>query len=444
MPTARSLVNTVNRYTAPGFTFRVDGDDATAVQVATVALTNLFKRERFYAQFNGAKRMWLIQGDWFWHLLADPTKPLGRRLSLERLEPGSVFPVYESDIDSEGDPLKLIRVHIAETVSVENEIRVSRLTYDKVTNEDGSTTIFRSHGIFTLEDWVTSSRPTRTILPREPLPEEITALPIYHLKNFDETAPFGSSELRGLESTLLGINQTVSDEDLTLAMEGLGVWATDGGAPIDENGNQVDWILGPGRIITHANNLKRMDGVKSVVPYGDHYDRLVTAVKEALGASDVAMGRVDAGTAESGVALLLQLGPMLAYTGEKDQTIIDVHTQLFHDLCIWFSVYEELELLQPDDDGMPVPAVTVTPMIGEKIPVNRQQAIDEVIRLRSTIPPLISLPTALAQLQAIGVVLAENELDLIQQEENTVLRGNALPGAADDENQDNRTDQETE
>lgn len=438
MPTARTLVNTVNRYTAPGFSYRVDGEDQTSVETARLALESLFAREGFLSQFNGAKRKWITQGDWFWHVLADPAKPAGRRLTLERLEPASVFPVYESDIDPEGDPDKVVRVHIAEQVRIENEIRVSRLTYEKEVLEDGTVIIWRSHGIFKLEAWWSTLRPTRVILPREPLPPEITALPIYHLKNFDATEPFGSSELRGMESTLLGINQTISDEDLTLAMDGLGVWATDGGPPVDEQGNELEWIFGPGRVITHANGLKRINSGVSVTPFGEHYDRLVTAVRLAVGASDVAIGRVEANTAESGIAILLQLGPILSYTAEKDRTIIDVHTQLFHDLCAWLAVYEELPLLTTDDNGSIVPSVQIVPMIGDKIPVNRAQLIKEVVDLRSIDPPLMSLQTALDNLRIAGVQLAENELELIQQEQESLLRANAELGAMMDKQQEQR------
>lgn len=441
MPTARTLVNTVNRYTAPEFSFRIEGPDATTIQIAQAAFNTLFIRERFFAQFNGAKRMWIIQGDWFWHLLADPLKPPGRRLSVEKLDPGAVFPVYESDVDRDGDPTKLIKVHIAEPISIESETRVSRLTYEKEVADDGTVTIFRSHGIFKIDGWQGAVTPTRVILPREPLPEEITALPVYHLKNFDDTAPFGSSELRGMESVLLGINQTVSDEDLTLAMDGLGLWATDGGVPVDEKGNEVEWIFGPGRVITRANGLRRLEGVGSVVPYGDHYERLLNAVRLTVGASDVAIGRVDASTAESGIALLLQLGPILSYTAEKDRTIVDVHAQMFHDLCVWLSVYEDLPLLAADDQGAPTPAVTVIPLIGAKIPVNQQQLIKDVIDLRSVIPPLISLSTALTMLREAGVPVQQNEEELITTEQQGALSAGDV-GAGQDTTDQERADQE--
>lgn len=435
VPTARTLCNTVNRYTAPGFTFTIEGADASAVQVAQIAFTKLFTRERFKAQFHGAKAKWIRQGDWCWHIIADPTKPAGRRLTLDTVDAGAYFPVYESEVIQGGDPDKVVKVHLAEQVIVGSDVLVSRLTYTKTTAEDGTATITRSHGLFKLDKWWQATTPVRVILADEPLPPEIQSIPVYHLRNLDDTMPFGSSEMRGLESALLAINQTISDEDLTLALEGLGVYATDGGAPLDENGNETDWIMGPGRVLTNANGLRRLSGAGSVAPYGDHFERLVTAVRQAVGASDVAVGKVDATTAESGVALLLQLGPLLAYTGEKDDTIVDVHAQMFYDLCFWLAVYEELPtLLTTDSTGQTVPSVTIIPVIGSKIPVNVKEIIERVIALRNAVPPVISLATAHQWLREAGVVLADNELELLQQEVEGVLTdGTAADEDAADE-----------
>jgi len=426
MPTARTIIDTVNRYVAPGFTYTVTGEDATAVQVAQLAFTNLFTRENFFSQFNGSKRYGLIHGDWYWHVLADPLKLPGRRLSIKRVDPGAVFQVFESDILPEGDPDKIIRVHIAEQILINGDVRVSRLTYERLYDPNTGLPlgVQRSHGIFKLEKWWQATVAETWILNDEMLPPEIKTIPVYHLKNFDATAPYGSSEMRGLESVLLGINQTISDEDLTLGVEGLGIYATDGGAPVDENGNEVEWIMGPGRVLTQANNLKRINGVGSVVPYGDHYNRLLEAVRMAVGASDAATGKIDSATAESGIALALQLAPILAYSAEKDQTIIDVHSQMFFDLCFWLQVYEDLPLTTTGDDGQLTAAVVITPIIGSKIPANIKEVIERVTTLRSASPPIISLQTAHAWLAAVGLVLAPDELALIENEQSSAL--NAL------------------
>lgn len=434
MPTARTIVNTVDRYTAPDFGFTVSalqaadgsaGGDSTTVQVAQLAFDALFTREQFFSKFTANKRKGIRKGDWLWHVIADDTKPLGRRLKIMTVDPGAYFPVFESDIVEGGDPDKIVRVHLAETIVLDKKEYVSRMTYDKLTDNEGNFTgeIVRSHAIYEMKDWATEgAKPLRVILADEPLPASIPAIPVYHIKNVDPTEPFGSSELRGFESVLLGINQTVSDEDAALALDGIGIYATDGGAPRDAQGQETDWVMGPGRVLTHAGGLKRVNGTSSVTPFGDHYDRLINAVKEAVGASDVAVGNVDSATAESGIALLLKLGPILSYTGEKDKHIVEVHAQMFYDLCYWLAEYEELPvLLSTGEGGETVPSVLITPTIGQKVPINLKAIIENIIALRTMVPPMISMQTSQDMLRAAGMPLADNEFDLITKENEALL-----------------------
>lgn len=449
MPTARTIVNTVDRYTAPGFGWTITapmaadgstggGGDSTVVQVAQLAFEALFTREQFLSKFASNKLKGLFRGDWLWHIIADDTKALGRRLKIMTVDPGAYFPVYEADIKEGGDPEKIVKVHLAETLTMNNQEYVSRMTYERLFDADGNqTAIVRSHQMFKPDEWAgTKASPVATVLPAEELPPEIPAIPVYHLKNIDPTAPFGSSELRGLESVLLGVNQTVSDEDATLALEGLGVYATDGGAPRDANGTEVDWIFGPGRVLTNAVNLRRINGAGSIAPYGDHYNRLVDAARQAVGASDAAVGKIDSSTAESGIALALQLAPMMAHTATKDQHIVDVHAQMFHDLCFWLTVYEELPLLGTGEGGELTPAVVVTPTIGNKIPVNRKQVLEEILTMRLATPSLISMQTAHKIMREAGFALEDNELELILKENEEFM--NNLNGEQDDQDEDAR------
>lgn len=449
MPTARTLINTVDRYTAPDFSWAVTAPgaeegatDSTIVQVAQLAFDSLFTREQFLGKFNSNKLKGLIRGDWLWHITADDTKSLGRRIKIMPVDPAAYFPVYEVDIKPDGDPDKLVKVHLAEPLTINNQEYVSRMTYERIFDEAGNqTAIMRSHQIFKPDEWSgTEAAAFSTVLAPEELPESIPAIPIYHLRNIDPTAQFGSSELRGLESIMLGVNQTVSDEDMTLALEGLGVYATEGGAPRDEQGREVDWIMGPGRVLTQAGGLKRVNGSTNMAPYGDHYNRLVDAARQALGASDAAVGKVDSATAESGIALALQLAPMLAHTKTKDQHIIDVHAQMFHDLCFWFTEYEELPLLMNGEGGETTPAVVVQPTIGNKIPINRKQVLDEVLTMRLATPSLISMRTATKVLREAGFPLEENEFELVL-EENAEMLAN-FNGEQDDEADDSRREEE--
>lgn len=448
MPTARTIVNTVNRYTAPEFGYMIEpregGGTDQALLVARIAFESLFTREEFFSKFAASKCKGLRMGDWpVWHILADDTKPLGRRITIQTVDPASYFPVYETDRDPSGDPDKLVAVHLVETLQVNNQERVSRLTYERLFDANGvQTGIQVSHGIFKPDAWTAATAaPESVIIAPKLLPESIPAIPVYHLKNLDPTDPFGSSELRGLESVLLGINQTISDEDAALALDGIGVYATDNGAPRDQNGNEVDWILGPGRVLIHAAGLKRISGATSVAPFGDHYARLLDAVRDAVGASDVAMGKTDTATAESGIALLMRLGPILAHTKDKDRHIIDVHAHLFHDLCFWLAEYEELPmLLTTGEGGETVPSVLITPTIGDKIPTNLKSVITDVVQLRAMTPPLISMETSIRLLREAGMDLADNELDLIVKENEEILAN--FNGEQDDADGDARRQEE--
>jgi hypothetical protein len=454
MPTARMVCKTLNRYTAPDFGWRVEplmaveegGEaDSTAVTVAQLAFDQLFAREAFLSKFYSAKLRGCRKGDWIFHVIADDTKPIGRRLKIMTVVPEAYFPVYEDDIleDGSGDSEKLVKVHLAEPIVINKKEFVSRLTYERLFDAGGNQTgIQVSHGIFDTKDWALGkSTPKTWVIQPRLLDSMIPAIPVYHIKNGDATERFGSSSLRGNESVFLAINQTVSDEDMTLALEGIGVYATDGGPPLDEAGNEVDWIMGPGRFLTNATGLRRITGASSVTPYGDHYNRLLDAVKMAEGISDVAAGRVDSATAESGVALMIQLSPILSYTDEQDKHILDVMRQFFYDLCFWLQVYEEIPLIGQGEGG-PAPTVRVQPTIGNKLPKNNREVINNVVALRSLVPPIISKATSHKMLADAGIPIADDELAQLEAEASA--EADALLGTTpiDDTTVDTRADEE--
>lgn len=441
LPTAKTLVQTVNRYTAPAFTYAlapVEGVGADSdVDIARLALEALWTREGVAGKFSSNKLNGLVKGDWLWHLHADPEKPLGSRITVDVVMPNNYFPVYDIT-----DTTKIVAVHLAELVSVNGEAKVSRMTYTKAIDGAGLPLgVLRSHGIFKTDGWwAQDAVPEEVILAEEMLPEEFQAIPVFHIKNGDSTLLYGSSELRGLESVLIGLNQSISDEDLALAMEGLGLYATDGRGPVDAQGNETEWIMGPGRVLTSANGLRRISGVTSVSPYQSHLDRLEKSAKESVGASDVAVGQVDGATAESGIAVLLKLGPILSLTGEKDLGIAAVMGQLLYNLLKFLAVYEELPLLN-GTGAEAVPKVLCTPQFGSKVPINLKAVVDQVTDLRNAVTPIISLETAHNLLRAAGMPLPDNELALLEAEAQKAAEAAAAafggdPGATADADAD--------
>lgn len=436
LPTARTLVNTLDRYTCPKFSYRIEGTGEAAT-ILTLALQNLFEREMFTSLFNAFKLEGGKLGDALLHIVADLTKPAGKRISLYKVDPAAYFPVYDVD-----DPNKIVKVHLAEQVKEGDDTVVSRLTYEKVTNPDGSTVILRSHGLFKIdEQWWEPITPVRVILAEEQLDPLIQSFPVYHYKNGDPTQPFGSSSMRGLESVFLGINQSTSDEDLTLAQEGLGMFATDGPGPVDERGNETEYITGPARVLTHAAGLRRVSGVGSVTPYGDHITRLQDAAYGSVGASDVALGKDT--SAEAGIALQIRLGPIMATTGKMDDELLGLMKQFFYDLQFWLQVYEEYPLIT-NVENKDVPLVTVVPTIGQKMPVNLTEAIKNVVDLRNCVPPVLSLRTSLALLRAAGMEIPEDEEQQLLKEASAAVALDPLaqPTGEEELAEDTRVDEE--
>lgn len=372
VPSGRTIVEATNRYTAPGFKFTATARfDSPGVDTTTAQQfwDDFFAREEFLTRFAGNKRFGLIRGDWCWHITADPNKPIGSRLSISSIDPASYFPITHPDnVD------KIIGCHIVEQIKVGSDDRIRRLTYRKVGADVNAPTgkISVEEGIFKLDKWFGPGNPEKVIQDVHELPPQITALPVYHIKNFEEPQnPFGSSELRGFERIMAAVNQAVSDEELALALEGLGVYETDAPPPRNASGDEVPWTLGPGYVVEHPLGTKfaRVGGVGSVSPLQDHIGFLIKSLREAAATPDIAVGVVDVKVAESGIARTLQLGPMLAKTDEKDQVIIDKHRQMGFDLINgWGPAYEQATF-----DG-----VDLRPQVGDKMPVDRTARLAEL------------------------------------------------------------------
>jgi hypothetical protein len=412
VPSGRVIVDAVNRYTAPGLNYAVTPNVGTpnSQLLAQQAFSALFNREKFFARFNAAKLYGIINGDMVLHITADPLKPVGSRISLRIVDPAAWFPVYDDDnLD------KLLKVHLAEQFTdTDDKIKVRRLTYEWVDPLDRSKGVLSSDAVFEIKDWENSVRPVRVITPPTMLPPQITAFPVYPFKNFEEPGnPYGSSELRGLERVMAAINQSVSDEDIALALDGLGLYATDVGAPVDaDTGKAVDWILGPGRVVEQAGNFHRVNGLGSVQPYQDHIGMLTKSIREAAGTSDAAVGSVDVQVAESGIALQLHFAPMLARVVPKDDEIVGVLIQMFYDLQRWLQAFEQVDTTESE----------VLPALGAKLPVNVTQLISDLATMMGTEPPIISAQTAREILAKQGVQFAPDEAERVaaQQDEASV------------------------
>jgi hypothetical protein len=364
IPSARTIIDTTNRYYGAAWNViaipaSLSPGNASAITAGQMAIADLMRRERYKSKFNGKKRYNLIWGDSIWHITADPSKPQGTRISMTSLDPSMFFPIFEDD-----DTESVIGCHlIQQTTNDAGDPRIQRLTYRKAAS--GGITV--EEGLFEVDKWEDDTAAPEVIIQKlTSLPSQITALPVYHTKNTENPGdPFGSSEIRGLERIMGAINQTMSDEDLAAALLGIGMYATNASRPIDpDTGKPIDWLLGPGRVVHYdGDNWNKVPGADNIdAVYGAHYTRLWDALYSVSSTPEVAVGSIDVSVAQSGVALQIQLGPMLSKAAEKDQLLIDTETQMWHDIMqMWMPAYESTTFA-----GVDVQCVT-----GDAVPVDR-------------------------------------------------------------------------
>ena len=366
IPNARTVVDTTAHYIMKGL-------ELTCTNTTTKqALDEFLKREVFYSRFDAAKTAGVARGDYIFHMTADPRKIQGSRISLVSVDPSSVFPIYDPDL-----PGKMIGCHIAVQWQDEDDptkTLLRRLTYRVEQNETGEQRrISREESLFELENGFGQggkAKKVKTIIPFGYLDPRITVIPVYWFKNRDwEGEDFGSSELRGLEFMLQTISQGATDVSASLALEGLGVYATDGGRPVDETGAEADWEVSPGKVmeVPQGSYFRRVEGVTSITPAVDQIKYLEAKINHAVGLSDVALGTVEAAVAESGIALAIKFMPTMAKIETRDRAGIDKLTQMFFDWKTWHGVFEGQQL-----EGDIVPA------IGEKLPMNSTERVNEL------------------------------------------------------------------
>lgn len=454
LPSARKIIEATNRFLAVDFGFVVDPDATRGSdeERATIQrmLDNLFKRERLYTKFDNNKRYGLVRGDAMFHVTADPTKEPEKRISIHVLNPGNAFaildPVQEDRVlgwhivdtiqdPREDDPSKLVARRL--TYLKSGVTKSSGLGYEQVPGSSaGPGPITSETTYWTVGKWDDRNMKAEDMesvpggVPLTQLPPSITSLPVYHWRN---NAPpnetYGLSEISGLETIIAALNQSITDEDLTLVLQGLGVYATTASPPQDGAGNPTSWEMGPGQIIELGadDEFKRVSGVSTVAPFQDHMKFMGDEAMIASGIPDIAAGRVDVTVAESGISLQLQLAPLLAKNAEKEQEILDICDHMLYDICTqWFPGYEAVN----------AELTSAASVVGDPMPFNRDAKIQEVLLLFTS--GLITIEMAQAELSKLGYTFRAG--DNVQ-----VLRdAQALAGARGGDDVANRYSQELE
>lgn len=422
LPSPRSIIEATNRFLAKGWNYLVDpnvGDLATQALVKQ-RFDALFRREEMYAKFGTQRRYGLIRGDACWHIIADPSKSVGSRVSIFELDPASYFPIPDPN-----DLERVIGCYLVDQIDA-GKVRyiLRRHEYRKI--EGRIWTQLRFYEIGAWDDRFGSSQDIRLAQPPGDLneqqralmqgfflPPEITALPVYHIKNMRTPgSPFGSSELRGFERVFTALNQAISDEELALALDGLGVYVTTSGPPVKSDGKEDVWRIKPGAVLEIDDNAtwNRVSGISSL-PGIEHMTFLMDRLNEASGTPAIAQGRVDVSIAESGISLYLQLSPLLAKNSDKEAEMLPVYDHMLFDLLNgWFVAYGEL------DTGIIADVVSV---VQDPMPINRDQRVTELLALVAA--KVISADYARQKLKALGYDDIPDEIGADIAEETSAL-----------------------
>lgn len=397
VPNARTIVDSTSHYLLKGARVQVDSEDPGLLKF----VEDFLKRERFYSRLITNKHAGCTRGDWLFHITVDESKPAGSRLSLTTLDPASYFP--QSDPD---DADKITEVWLAEQVMWDGQWRVKQKRYWHLTNEDdGVSGVAVEEQIIELDGWGTDRQKIyRQTMAPTLLPEDITVIPVYHFKNFDwEGWEFGASELKGFERISAAVNQAVSDEEVSLALQGLGVYATDAGPPTNpETGEEEDWEIAPAGVVEVPAGayFRRVEGVTTVTPSQDHINYLEDRLFES--SATFRAGQLDVQVAASGIALAIRFLPQLAKLEQRDIAGTDKLANLLYDLKKWFVEFEpELFRTQWQD-------VEIGVELGDKLPQDRVARLNELNNMLDR--KVISRKYYRRKMQELGYDIDEEEI----------------------------------
>lgn len=410
MPNGRKIVEATTRFLGknPGYLVENVGDEG-AQQLVDMWWSDFWKREAFVQKFNSNKRWGLVRADAYFYVYANPNKLPGKRISIKELDPRNVFEIEDSN--------GVIGVHIVDKVQdwrdpdKPDKKVARRRTFRLQKAEDGTNTGVTSELTFwEIGKWDDRTEALKEKMeavpggpeePEELLPPSITQLPVYKWRNNPpQNSTWGTSLLAGLETLLYAINQSLSDEDATLVFQGLGMYVTNAAPPLDPTTGEVtDWNIGPKQIIeiTGDQKFERVTGVTDTTPLQNHMTYINDGMAESSGTPQIAVGRVDVNVAESGIAMQMELMPLISANAEKELEIITVLDQMFYDITsMWLPGYE------PETFGnvAVMQQLSVVCLFDDPMPKNHDAEITELVTLDGA--GLILKSMVVAKLRELG------------------------------------------
>lgn len=421
IPNPRKVVDTTAYYLMKGLEIRTKGGELQQWWEAFA------KREAFYSRWETAKHAGVTRGDFVFHITADPTKPEGQRISLTTVDPAAYFPIYDPDDITKKIGVRLVEQWKNPGETEATQVKILDYRYEVIGKVRR---VFRSEAVWRMYGWNNPKKAklVKVLIAKSPLDQSITTIPVYCFTNQQwEGEPFGRSELSGFERLITGVNQIISDAEVALALEGMGVYATDAGRPQDADGKEVDWEVAPGRVleVPGATMFKRVEGIKSMQPVLELAEYLEKSLYEGSGTSKVARGEVDVALAESFVGLSIAFIPTLAKMERRDKDGIDKLTQMLYDLKFWVYVYEGQDFRDAEFE----------PALGDKLPVNRPKRLEELNNMLDR--NVISMAYYRKEVEKLGYIfpsgIEQEILDEIEKFGKAKNPIKPLPGVGDGE-----------
>lgn len=396
VPSTKKIVEAVNRYLGKGWNWTVSttDTDAAAEEAARVWLSAVYTNNKMPAKFASAKRGMLRRGDSILHVIGRLDRPAGKRVQIVEIHPRTYFPIEDAT-----DPEGISGVYIVNLLMVQ-DTEHSGLTRNVAMRQEyryqtvsGKQRVFSRLAFFETDSWddrypghgeirevdtpeAFDVPSMQSVLKGVLLPESVTKIPVYHIVNqrTDEER-FGTAEAAGMETLIAAKNQAVSDEDITLALVGLGLYTTTAGKPVDEDDKETDWIIAPGYVIElkQGEEFNKVPGVTDMKPYQDHIATVTNELNESAGLSAVAIGRADASVAASGIALRLDMAPILANNAEKEGELLGSLDEIGNDLLVMWSPV--------DGQSLAVDTVSVANSFDDPLPVDRAATVTEITAL---------------------------------------------------------------
>lgn len=394
LPSTKMIVNATARFLAVDFDYTLKGGQRDVLQQL---ITDIFARETVQAKHIKGKKSMLSRGDMAWYITGDPSKPKGEKLSINTIHPSSVFRIEDKD-----NAFRVIGYHLVDIIKdprprqkpSEPKLLARRQTFRKKGGR--ITTECLAFEIGKWDDRHLSSTDLKPVLKfwdEMPLPEQITSLPVYMIQNNEpDGSTWGISQVAGIEYLINAMNQSITYEDLSLVLQGLGVYVTTAAPPVDKaTGKEGKYKMHPGNVVqmSQGDTFDKVTGVATVAPFQDHLSSMKEWATDGL--PDMATGNVDVAVAQSGIALALKMGPVLAENSDKQQVIQDRWNQMGYDLIhMWIPAFEGLESLDTEWNTT----------FGDPMPIDRTAFIEETVALFTA--DLITFEEVRERLEKVG------------------------------------------